>query len=472
MFQSPRPLVAAAPLPAFGRAAALKPPRPPFRLVVDLTQAPFSRTWWRGAATLLALIAGVIQLAPTIEPLPAGIPEAAGADQARQEAALGLAPLGAGSRTGMTMGEGPLARPIASAPLRQSRSLDLVFAAGDDMVALLTRNGVSQSDAVRAASLVRAEGAVPPAGTTLSLRLGTPDAAGRRPLDELHFRARLDLELTILRAGDGLAASRKALAIDRTPLRIRGSAGGGLYWALRSAGASPQQAADYLQAIGDRLDVGSEVAATDRFELVIAQARTASGEANAGPLLYARLDRSGGAPISLVRWPVRGQLAWLDEATAPEPTRSGLLRPVDGPITSGFGSRMHPILHFLRMHKGIDFGAPMGAPIVAAADGQVIRAGWAGGYGRQIRIAHAGGLVTTYNHMSGMVASEGSVVHRGQLIGYVGSSGLSTGPHLHYEVLKDGVPVNPLGVTFVTRPIVDAGLMAALRARVRALRGV
>ena len=142
-----------------------------------------------------------------------------------------------------------------------------------------------------------------------------------------------------------------------------------------------------------------------------------------------------------------------------------------GPITSTFGPRVHPILRFTRMHKGVDYGAARGSPIVAVADGQVVRAGWAGGYGRQVRLAHGGGLVTSYSHMSRIVA-EGGYVHRGELIGYVGSSGLSTGPHLHYEVLKDGVPVNPLGVTMVSRPVFDDKLMAAVRARAKALRGL
>jgi len=145
---------------------------------------------------------------------------------------------------------------------------------------------------------------------------------------------------------------------------------------------------------------------------------------------------------------------------------------VAGPITSGFGGRMHPILRFIRMHKGVDYGASWGSPIVAAADGQVVRAGWAGGYGRQVRLAHEGGLVTSYSHMSRIVAGEGGVVRRGELIGYVGSSGLSTGPHLHYEVLKDGVAVNPLGVTLVSRSVLNGELMAAVRARAKALRGL
>jgi len=473
MFQSPRPLVAAAPLPAFGRAAALRPSAPPFRLVVDLAEEPFSRTWWRGAATLLALIGGVTQLTPSMTPLPAGVPEALGPDQSRQEAALAVAPLASGSGTGLTMSETARAKPIAFAPARQMRDLSIVFSAGDDLSALLQRSGASAAEAIRATGAIRAAKALPAAGTTLSLRLGAADAGGQRTIDQLRYRARLDLDVALGRGADGaLQLQLKPLAIDRTPLRIRGTAGGGLYFALRAAGATPQMAADYLQAIGGSLDVGSEVMPGDHFELVVAQARTAGGEQATGALLYARLDRQSGSAVSRVRWPIAGQLQWLDESANPEPLRSGLLRPVEGPITSGFGSRMHPILHFFRMHNGIDFGAAWGSPIVAAADGQVVRAGWAGGYGRQVRIAHAGGLVTTYNHMSRIVAPEGGMVHRGELIGYVGSSGLSTGPHLHYEVLKDGVPVNPLGVTFVSRPIVNEGLMAAVRARVKALRGV
>ena len=113
MFHSPRPLVAAAAVPiAFGRASALRPPEPRFSLVVDLTQDLFSRRWWRGLATLTALVGGVSQLAPPLGALPAGTPVAEGPDQARQEAALAVGALSQGSATGLTMSEGPLARPI------------------------------------------------------------------------------------------------------------------------------------------------------------------------------------------------------------------------------------------------------------------------------------------------------------------------------------------------------------------------
>jgi murein DD-endopeptidase MepM/ murein hydrolase activator NlpD len=133
--------------------------------------------------------------------------------------------------------------------------------------------------------------------------------------------------------------------------------------------------------------------------------------------------------------------------------------------------RYHPILRFARMHRGIDFGASRGTPVYAAADGQVSRAGWAGGYGRQVRLVHGGGLATSYSHLSHIVAGDGTMVHRGQLIGYSGSSGLSTGPHLHYEVYRGGVAVNPLSVRFAGPAAIDTRARDALKARVRQLLG-
>jgi murein DD-endopeptidase MepM/ murein hydrolase activator NlpD len=119
------------------------------------------------------------------------------------------------------------------------------------------------------------------------------------------------------------------------------------------------------------------------------------------------------------------------------------LRPVGGRITSGFGYRMHPILKARKFHTGVDIGAASGTPIHAAASGTVVHAARWGGYGNCIIIDHGGGVATLYGHCSSLAVSFGQQITQGQVIGYVGSTGLSTGPHLHFEVRRNGTPVNP-----------------------------
>ncbi len=110
--------------------------------------------------------------------------------------------------------------------------------------------------------------------------------------------------------------------------------------------------------------------------------------------------------------------------------------------------RRHPITKFLKMHTGVDWAAPRGTPILAAGNGVVEKAGWAGGYGKQIIIRHANGYKTTYNHQSRIVKGvvAGARVRQGQVIGAVGTTGNSTGNHLHYEVIVNGNKVNPMGI--------------------------
>lgn len=254
-----------------------------------------------------------------------------------------------------------------------------------------------------------------------------------------------------------------ALPVSR-PQRIQGRAGDGLYWSLRDAGASPELAAQYLAALATRIDVG-EIGPADSFDLVIG---------NGGQLLYAGLQRFGQPALELVRWSTSGRSMWIDAQNAEQPVRTttGFIMPAAGPVTSYFGYRYHPILHFTRFHAGIDIGAGWGSPIVAAADGEVAAAGWAGGYGREVQIAHGGGVVSLYGHMSEIVATPGTYVHAGQVIGYVGSSGLSTGPHVHFEVRVGGTPVNPLGVRLTSAPVVNSGLADAVKARLKTLLSV
>lgn len=127
-----------------------------------------------------------------------------------------------------------------------------------------------------------------------------------------------------------------------------------------------------------------------------------------------------------------------------ESPSSGFVRPVPGAITSPFGPRSHPILGYVRMHTGLDFSAPYGQDIRAAAAGRVILAGAYGGYGNTIVVDHGGGTATLYAHQSSLAVGYGAQVTAGQVVGYVGSTGLSTGPHLHFEVRVNGVPVDPV----------------------------
>ncbi len=123
--------------------------------------------------------------------------------------------------------------------------------------------------------------------------------------------------------------------------------------------------------------------------------------------------------------------------------RGGFIRPVSGPITSPFGRRFHPILHKWKMHTGVDISCRTGTPVHAAAAGTVVSAGWEGAYGNAVVIDHGGGVVTLYGHCSSLAVRTGQQVRQGQVIARSGSTGWSTGPHLHFEVQRNGHPVSP-----------------------------
>ncbi len=259
--------------------------------------------------------------------------------------------------------------------------------------------------------------------------------------------------------------AKPIVASDASAIRVQGSVTEGLYWSLRSAGVSSQVAAEYLKALSSRIDVGADVAPYDRFDLVISKAAEQ-------PLLYAALHRVDGPDVELLKWTAAGGSDWFDTDASGRDRSDGLMSPVAGRITSGFGMRHHPILRFARFHSGIDFGAAWGSPVVAAAEGQVLGAGWSGGYGRQVRVAHGSGIVTTYSHMSAIAAAPGETVRQGQVLGYVGSTGLSTGPHLHFEVLMNGRAVDPMSVRLTTRQQISGAERPAFNARLKRLLAI
>ncbi len=250
------------------------------------------------------------------------------------------------------------------------------------------------------------------------------------------------------------AASR--IAEPDTIIRVRGRLDESLAAALAQAGVSDSVAALFIRTVAARAR-GLDIAADDHFDLV-----ADLGAAGGPQLVYAALDRVGASDVQLLQ--VDGR--WVDaDGGGNEAQR----RPVSGRVTSGFGARHHPILGFTRMHQGIDFAAAYGQPVVAAASGTIVGAGWAGGYGRQVKIAHGGGLTSSYSHLSGFAVHASGHVNAGQVIGYAGSSGLSTGPHVHFEIRRNGRAIDPTGTKLAGGTMLSPAVAAKVHARLDAL---
>lgn len=250
------------------------------------------------------------------------------------------------------------------------------------------------------------------------------------------------------------------------PLRITGTVGTDLTQSLSAAGVPEEQGRAYVRAIGSAIDLRTGLSVADRFDLIIEHNHD---NGQLGALVYAGLERAGRSDLELMQWTDGNRTRWVDAQTLG--AEQGMEMPVEGRVTSGFGERFHPILHTMRMHDGVDLAAAWGTPIVAAADGRVASAGWRGGYGRAVQIAHFANFAhieTLYGHMSRIAVQPGETVRQGQVIGYVGASGLATGPHLHYEVHKDGRLVDPLSVNMVQSPI-QGEEAHAFNARLRAI---
>ncbi len=457
----------------FGSKASNRRAASDFELVTDLGVRIGSGEWFRGLFTCVALCYAAYSFAPTDITVPGASPAPFPDTQFEEARALSFAPLALGADTGRRTAASDAVMPLAEAPERPSVDLSAMLGSGDSFVRMLERAGVGAGEAQYAAAMV---GRVLPIGdiapgTSVQLTLGrraNPQVA--RPLDALRFRARFDLGLSIERVDGRLVLTRMPILVDNTPLRIQGRVGESLYRSARAAGVPARTVEAYIRALATQLSIGQHVQSDDRFDIIVEHRRAATGETESGQLLFAGLQRPGGRNLQLMQWTVGGRTQWFETSGVGRETGT-LAQPVSGRITSHFGARVHPILRYTRMHRGVDFGAAWGSPIVAAADGQVIGAGWAGGYGRQVRLAHAGGLATSYSHMSRIAVAPGTIVRRGQVIGYVGSSGLSTGAHLHYELYSNGAPINPLSVRYISRAQLSGAELESFRARVRSLLG-
>lgn len=446
---------------------------PDFELIPDLGSRIGSAEWFRGAATCTGLCAVVYLLSPGFErPIFGSVPSAhaASADLMRAQS---IAPLDKGGVTGTRLAANRLVTPLTDTPERPIIQHSVTLGSGSGLQAALARAGVGASEAATAANLIGGAMALGDlkSGTQLDLTLGRRvDKSAPRPLEKLAFRARFDLSLELIRTGNGLALNEIPIAVDHTPLRIRGRVGESLYRSARAAGAPSRAVEAYIRSIATRVPIG-RVGSDAEFDIIVEQARAATGEVQLGNLLYAGLAGGGSGKVQLLRWEEDGKVSWYDGAGKGE-RKGTMAMPASGRISSGYGLRRHPVLGFSRMHKGMDIAAPYGAPIRAANDGVVAFAGRSGGYGNFVRVNHSGGMGTGYGHMSRIAVRGGQRVSRGQVIGYVGSTGMSTGPHLHYELYRNGVAINPRSVSFSVVQQLGGNDLRAFRAKLAQLLAV
>ncbi|MFZ5745325.1 MAG: M23 family metallopeptidase [Pseudomonadota bacterium] len=438
----------------------------------DLAEDIGSARWFRGLGTLFGLSALALAFLPDFSAMaaPPAMPvDAAARDEFRNQA---IQPLAFGAESGHRMGPTDRVSPVANVPERAIIQLTAIYTQGDSFDRVLQRAGVGAGDAARVSNLVA--GSIDPAGlppgTQIDITLGKRSGPGQpRPLDAVSFRARFDLKLGVQRSAGGFVLRPETIPVNAMPLRIRGTIGAGLYRSARAAGAPIEAIQQYLQVLDQHLSLDTAIEPGDTFDIIVGFKRAATGETKVGELLFAGVERNGKPKAQLLRWGGDGQFF---EASGMGAQRSGLIMPVVGRITSDFGARRHPILGYTRMHAGVDFGAPAGSPIYAVGDATVAFAGWGGGHGNHVKLDHGGGWGTGYSHMSRIAVSPGSRVRAGQVIGYVGSTGLSTGPHLHYELYRNGAKVNPMSVRFTVSNQVDAKELAAFKAKMAALKAV
>lgn len=440
----------------------------------DLANEIGSRTWLRGFATLLGLSGAALAMWPDFSAVEAATAIPATSREHDEFRSQSIAPLALGADSGRHMGAGALVRPLASVPERPTVQLVSTLGQGDSLRRMLERAGLGNDDIARIAALVAPVVPVDriAPGTQFDITLGSrPEPHAPRALASLDFRARFDLDLSIARgSGGNLSLVRQPITVDQTPLRIRGTVGSSLYRSARNAGAPVAAIQAYLRAIDRYLSLENDLGAGDQFDLVVAYKRSARGERQIGDLLYAGVEREGKPRLQLLRWGQSGEMAAVSAIGQPRSVSVG--QPVAGHMTSGYGMRRHPILGYARMHAGIDFGASYGSPIYAVADGMVSFAGRHGGHGNYVRLEHSGGLGTGYGHMSRIAVGYGSHVRAGQVIGYVGSTGLSTGPHLHFEAYRAGRTINPAGITVASGPQIDDGQRDVFKARLKSLLSV
>ncbi len=278
-------------------------------------------------------------------------------------------------------------------------------------------------------------------------RPDTPNLVG------LTLKPEVDRTVAVAIDDEGAYTAREVmLELQREIVRASGEIDSALYIDAAEAGATDRIIANFANLFSYSVDIQREIQPGDDFEIMYEQFRTPSGElVKTGEILYAALETRG-AMKALYRFEASEGVDYFDHDGVS--IRRFLMKtPVNGArLSSRFGPRRHPIQGYTKIHKGTDFAAPRGTPIYAAGDGTIVKQYRSSSYGNYIRIKHNGTWQTAYAHMNGFASGmrEGRKVRQGEIIGYVGSTGNSTGPHLHYEVLQNGNQVDSMSVKVPT----------------------
>ena len=346
---------------------------------------------------------------------------------------------------------------------------------GDTLYGVLVNAGITEDDANSAVGAI-AEIFSPRdlrAGQEITLNIttasGTRERAADTQLMGLSFEPSVTTDVTLKRNDTG---SFIAAAVDKPIVehdrRAAGIIDSSLFDAAQEAGVPMPVVADLIRTFSFDVDFQRDIQDGDAFEVLYERMESEDGEfVKSGKILFASLTLSG-KTIPVYYFERDGDGEYFTPKG--EAIRKSLLRtPVDGArVTSGFGMRMHPVLGFSKLHKGIDFGAPTGTPIFAAGNGTVVEIGKKGAYGNYVRIRHNGEYQTAYAHMSKFAKGvrKGDKVKQGQVIGYVGATGRVTGPHLHYEIMVAGKQVNPGKVKTVASNKLTGKQLKAFQAQV------
>ena len=318
---------------------------------------------------------------------------------------------------------------------------------GETLIGLLRRAGVADDAArevIRAATASAVDARFLKAGMPVEF---TADSAGTAPT-EMVFHLGVDRLLHMRRTGGAWAGTEERLPWTTDTVAVGGTIHANLYQAMDSSASKffPGHGKDELAwALADifeyRVDMSRDLQEGDGFRALVERAVGPGGVTRVSKVLAATFDLSGSA-VSAIRFDSRTASAQYYDADGKSLRAQFLRAPLEfRRISSTFGNRFHPILGRFKDHKGTDYAASPGTPVRAIGDAVVLRAGWAGGYGNMLELRHRNGFVTRYGHLRGFAngVHSGTRVAIGQTVAFVGTTGRSTGPHLHFEVLVGGV---------------------------------